>query len=96
MKKRIIIISGFSGVGKGSVIHRLMDIEKTVFIDQSKVWLSISDTTRAIRNKDGTYSFISMSEFQSRVNDNGYYLEYNFYDGNGYGTPRKPVLDVLE
>ena len=37
MKKRIVIISGFSGAGKGSVIRCLMEMEEVVFKDQSKI-----------------------------------------------------------
>lgn len=94
MKKKIVIISGFSGVGKGSVIHRLMEIDELVFKKQSKIWLSVSDTSRAMRNKEDNYNFISITDYQKRVNE-GYYLEYNCYDENGYGTPREPVFDVL-
>lgn len=89
-----IIISGFSGVGKGSVIHRLMEIDELVFKDQSKIWLSVSDATRTMRNKDDNYNFVSITDYQKRANE-GYYLEYNCYDENGYGTPREPVLDAL-
>lgn len=94
MKKKIVIISGFSGVGKGSVIHRLMEIDELVFKAQSKIWLSVSDTTRTMRNKDDNYNFVSITDYQKRANE-GYYLEYNCYDENGYGTPREPVLDAL-
>ena len=94
MKKRIVIISGFSGAGKGSVVHRLMEIEENVFKDQSKIWLSVSDTSRAMRNKEDNYNFIAITDYQKRVTE-GYYLEYNYYDGNGYGTPRSPVFDAL-
>ena len=74
MKKKIVIISGFSGVGKGSVIHRLMEIDELVFKDQSKIWLSVSDTTRTMRNKDDNYNFVSITDYQKRANE-GYYLE---------------------
>lgn len=76
MKKKIVIISGFSGVGKGSVIYRLMEIDELVFKDQSKIWLSVSDTSRTMRNKEDNYNFVSITDYQKRVNE-GYYLEYN-------------------
>lgn len=94
MKKRMVIISGFSGAGKGSVIHRLMEIDEMIFKNQSKIWLSVSDTSRAMRNKEDNYNFISIIDYQKRVNE-GYYLEYNCYDENGYGTPRVPVIEAL-
>lgn len=94
MKKRIVIISGFSGAGKGSVIRCLMEMEEVVFKDQSKIWLSLSDTSKEMRNNENNYNFIAIADYQKRVTE-GYYLEYNYYDGNGYGTPRSPVFDVL-
>ena len=63
MKKKMVIISGFSGVGKGSVIHRLMEIDELVFKDQSKIWLSVSDTSRTMRNKEDNYNFVSITDW---------------------------------
>lgn len=95
MVKRIIVISGFSGAGKGSSIKRLFEMEQITPFD-SNLWLSVSDTTRQPRNDDvDNYNFICMDEYKKRILSN-YYLEYNEYGNNGYGTPLKSVLESME
>ena len=93
MNKRLIIVSGFSGAGKGAVLKRVLEIEQKVLIEKSKVSLSVSDTTRPYRNLSDRYSFISRKEFIDKVTQ-GYYLEHNEYNGNMYGTPVQPILDT--
>ena len=93
MAKRglLIILSGPSGVGKGSIRRRLfMNSE----LDLS---YSISMTTREPRNGeiDGVdYFFVSEKEFLDNIN-NGNLLEYAKFVGNYYGTPRDYVEKLL-
>ena len=90
MKKgRLIVVSGFSGAGKGTVIKRLR--EK---YDYS---LSISATTRAPREgkEDGReYYFKTVDEFMSLIDYNGL-IEWAQYVDNYYGTPRKFVEEEI-
>ena len=86
----LIVISGPSGAGKGTVIKKLMEIN-------TNIWLSISMTSRGIRSNDipgVTYFFVSKEEFEKRINE-GVFLEYAMYNGNYYGTPKDKILDKL-
>ena len=88
-KGRLIVISGFSGAGKGTVVKRL-----TEKYDYS---LSISATTRQPREGevDGKdYYFKSVEEFMSLIDYNGL-IEWAQYVENYYGTPRKFVEDEI-
>ena len=88
-KGKLIVISGFSGAGKGTVIKRLR--EK---YDYS---LSISATTRAPREgeTDGKdYYFKTVDEFMSLIDYNGL-IEWAQYVDTYYGTPRKFVEDEM-
>ena len=91
MKKgKFIVISGPSGVGKGTICN--------VLLKELNAWFSVSMTTRGIRDGevDGVnYYFISKDEFIKRIDD-GKLLEYNIYNDNYYGTPKDKVLDKLE
>ena len=92
MKKKgvLIVISGFSGVGKGTVVKKL--VEK---YDYS---LSVSATTRAPRpgEIDGKdYHFKTVEEFENLIDYNGF-IEWAQYVENYYGTPRKFVEEELE
>ena len=91
MKKgKFIIISGPSGVGKGTIYN--------VLLKELNAWYSVSMTTRDIRDGevDGVnYYFISKDEFKKRI-DAGKLLEYNVYNDNYYGTPKDKVLEKLE
>lgn len=87
---QLIVISGFSGAGKGTVVKGL--VEKYGYS------LSISATTRAPRpgEVDGKdYYFKSESEFRSLIDYNGL-IEWAQYVDNYYGTPRKFVEDELK
>ena len=89
-KGKFIIISGPSGVGKGTICERL--------IKELNAWYSVSMTTRGIREGevDGVnYYFISKDEFRKRINE-GKLLEYNIYNDNYYGTPKDKVIEKLE
>lgn len=89
-KGLLIVISGFSGAGKGTVVKRL--VEK---YDYS---LSVSATTRAPRDGEVNgreYYFKSVEEFQSLIDYNGF-IEWAQYVDNYYGTPRKFVEDEMK
>ena len=87
MKKQIVIISGFSGVGKGTLLKRVLrqlpDVE-----------LVRSCTTRAKRNDDDYYTFLRDDEFAALISQNAF-LEYNCYSGKFYGTPVSEVTRIL-
>ena len=81
----LIVISGFSGVGKGTVVKKL--------IEKYQYSLSISATTREPRpgEVDGKdYYFKTVAEFENLIDYNGF-IEWAQYVDNYYGTPRKFV-----
>lgn len=87
-KGSLIILSGPSGVGKGTVRQRLEDLGGVSF------YYSVSMTTRSPRpgEVDGRdYFFVTREEFEKRVKD-GKFLEWAEFVGNCYGTP-KDVVD---
>ena len=91
-KGLLIVISGPSGVGKGTVRKALFQRS-----DHNLVY-SISMTTRAPRTGevDGAdYYFVSKEEFEKRIEDNQF-LEYANFVGNYYGTPKDKVLEQLD
>ncbi|HUR13726.1 MAG TPA: guanylate kinase [Mycobacteriales bacterium] len=90
MKGRLVVLSGPSGVGKGSVIA-------VVRRRHPDVWLSVSVTTRDPRpgETEGLeYHFVDDAEF-ARMVAAGELLEHAVYAGHSYGTPRAPVLERL-
>lgn len=81
----LIVISGFSGAGKGTVVKKL--VEKYGYS------LSVSATTRAPREGEENgreYYFKTEAEFQNLIDYNGF-IEWAQYVDNYYGTPRKFV-----
>lgn len=88
----LIVLSGPSGVGKGTV-------RKAIFAqDDNKFHYSISMTTRLMRQGevDGKdYYFVSKTEFEKEIKDGGM-LEYAQYVDNYYGTPLKYVNEMLD
>lgn len=81
-KGLLIVISGFSGAGKGTIVKRL--------VAKYGYSLSISCTTRAPRpgEVDGKdYHFKTIAEFENLIDYNGF-IEYAQYVENYYGTPR--------
>ena len=89
--RRLVVLSGPTAVGKGTVVNRLRDLHP-------EVWVSVSVTTRAPRpgEQDGVhYLFITDAQFDRLIAD-GALLEWAVVHGkHRYGTPRQPVLDAL-
>lgn len=78
----IIAISGPSGVGKGSILERLLELDPSI-------GYSVSVTTRTMRpfEKEGiSYYFRTEEEFDCMVKQNEI-LEWDIFCGNKYGTP---------
>ena len=88
---RLTVITGPSGVGKGTLVKRLLE-------RHPQLWLSVSATTRAPRQGevDGkSYFFHGRDAFDALISTGGL-LEWAEFAGNRYGTPRKPVQDQLD
>ena len=90
-KGRLTVITGPSGVGKGTLVKRLLE-------RQPEIWLSVSATTRAPREGevDGQSYFFHSREAFDALAATGGLLEWAEFAGNCYGTPRKPVQDQLD
>lgn len=89
MKGKFIVVSGPSGVGKGTICNKL--------INELNAWYSVSTTTRRPREGeiDGVnYFFITKDEFEKKIK-NDEFLEYNLYNENYYGTSKKAVVDKI-
>jgi guanylate kinase len=88
---KVFVITGPSGVGKGTLIARLLEA-------CPELELSISATTREPRpnEADGRdYHFLEEADFERRV-EAGDFLEYATYSGNRYGTLRDAVEERLD
>lgn len=86
----LMVLSGFSGAGKGTLVKRL--IQK-----YDNYALSVSMTTREPREgeRDGVeYFFTTRERFEETIVQNGL-VEYALYCGNYYGTPRAYVEEQL-
>lgn len=93
MKRKgiLIVVSGFSGAGKGTLMKKLME-------EYDNYALSISMTTRNPRpgEEDGReYFFVTKEQFEEKIGQEGL-IEYANYCGNYYGTPRAYVEQQLE
>ena len=87
---RLMVLSGPSGVGKGTLVTLLRQ-------RHPDLWLSVSATTRSPRpgEQQGVhYFFHSQESFQQLVAAGGL-LEWASFAGNSYGTPRQPVEQQL-
>jgi guanylate kinase len=87
---RLIVLTGPSGVGKGTLLKALLK-------RHSDLYLSVSATTRKPRpgEIDGQhYQFVSKIEFERMVAQ-GELLEWAEFAGNYYGTPRRPVEEKI-
>ncbi len=90
-EEKLIIITGPSGVGKGTIVKELLRMN-------TKFWLSISATTREARQgeKNGKqYYFLSKNKFKEMIRDN-LFLEWAEFAGNYYGTPLESVASKIE
>lgn len=88
---KVFVITGPSGVGKGTLISRLL--ERVPDLE-----LSVSATTRAPREGEvggRDYHFLAPEEFDRRV-ESGDFLEFATYSGNRYGTLRSEVRKRLD
>ena len=86
----LIVVSGPSGCGKGTVIQEFLKKNKDA-------WLSISCTSRKPRPGDEegvTYYFLSREEFEKGIEE-GKFLEYALYNENFYGTPKEHIEEKL-
>ncbi len=87
----LVVISGPSGSGKGTICKRLID-------EIENINVSVSATTRKPRVGEiegKNYFFIDEDEFVRRIN-NDEFLEHALVYGNYYGTPKKTVLKQIE
>lgn len=90
-KAELFIITGPSGVGKATVLSRLLN-------NIDNIYVSISATTRKPRageQNEKDYFFMSREEFEKLINENKF-LEYAEYVGNYYGTPLGSVSEMLK
>jgi guanylate kinase len=85
----IVIVAGAGGVGKGTVVSRLLELDPSL-------WLSKSWTTRARRPGEpaDAYEFVDRQAFQDRIADGGF-VEWTEFSGTGqlYGTPTLDAPD---
>ena len=87
---KLFVISGASGVGKGTVLSRVME-------KRDGLAFSVSATTRDPRKNevDGVhYDFITKEAFEEMIRQDGF-LEYSCHHENYYGTPSGQVMDKL-
>ena len=91
MKKgKLVVISGASGVGKGTVLGIMMEKRKDLTF-------SVSATTRPPRpgEVDGVhYYFVTKERFEEMI-DKGEFLEYDAHAANYYGTPRAQAEEKM-
>ncbi|UWP59538.1 guanylate kinase [Ruminococcus gauvreauii] len=87
----LVVVSGFSGSGKGTLMNRLME-------KYDNYALSVSATTRSPRagECDGReYFFKTQEEFKEMIQEDAF-IEYARYVDNYYGTPKKYVQEQLD
>lgn len=87
----LVVLSGPSGAGKGTVVSKILQ-------SNNKFKLSVSATTRSARvgEINGVhYNFVSKDDFESMIN-RGEMLEYAKYSENYYGTPVSQVTDNID
>ena len=90
-KGLLLVVSGPSGVGKGTICKEYLN-------KYDDCALSVSATTRAPRNGeiDGvSYFFLTHDEFRKKIDADGF-LEHAVFCDNYYGTPKDAVMQKLE
>lgn len=90
-KGNLIVISGPSGSGKGTIINEVLKRNKNC-------WLSVSMTSRKIRPGDVenvSYYFVTEEEFEENIKKDNF-LEYAKYNNNYYGTPKSEIAKKLD
>lgn len=83
---RLVVVSGPAGVGKDTVVAKLLEIDNSFS-------LSVSATTRAPRGNEQNgveYYFLSVEEFLEKVDNDGF-IEHAQYGENHYGTLKSDV-----
>ncbi|MEB3148927.1 MAG: guanylate kinase [Sphaerospermopsis sp.] len=88
---KLIVLTGPSGVGKGTLMQKLLQLHP-------ELYYSVSATTRSPRPGEingQNYYFITRSQFQKLVAQ-GELLEWAEFAGNYYGTPRAAVLEQIQ
>jgi len=87
----VISLSGPSGVGKGTVISKVLEMDPNM-------QHSVSITTREPRKGEIegiNYYFTTKENFKKMI-ENGEILEHDIYCGNYYGTPKAPLIKAIE
>lgn len=90
MTGKLFVISGPSGVGKGTLVNKILEENK-------ELYLSVSATTRGKRDGEIegiNYYFKTKEEFLKMTEENEF-LEWATFCENSYGTPKRPVFDKL-
>ena len=90
-KGLLLVLSGPSGAGKGTICDKFMQ-------DNKDVLLSVSSTTRKPREGEiagVSYNYITKDEFETQLKNDGF-LEHVHVFENYYGTPRQSVMDNIE
>ncbi len=84
----VFMIAGPSGVGKGTVVKRILELDPQIKI-------SVSATTRSPRPNEipgVSYHYMTQQQFDELIQNDGF-LEYASYVGNSYGTPKDFVIE---
>lgn len=90
-KGRLVVISGPSGAGKGTICEKVLE-------SMEDVVLSVSMTTRPMRNGEvhgENYFFVTQNEFEEIINRKGFLEHARVYE-NYYGTPKEKVFEMLK
>lgn len=90
MKNLIVVLSGPSGAGKGSVYKKISQMS-----NRTVRFVSMTTRKQRVGEVPGfDYDYVTVEEFKEREAQ-GYFLETDFYDGNYYGTPKISNIEEL-